>query len=54
MEVKRMEFAIAVVTTGKVFPKIFKSKEDAEQFRLERADPDHWKIVSRTIVIDEI
>lgn len=49
MKVKRMEFAIAAVTTGKIFPKIFKNKKDAERFRLERADPDHWKVVSRAI-----
>ena len=49
MDWKWIEFAIAAVSTGKIFPRIFSNEKDAENFRRERADPNNWKIVSRTL-----
>lgn len=50
---KVTEYAIAAVTTDKVFPVIFTTEADAERFRKRRNDPSHWKVVSREITYGE-
>ena len=50
MEEKKIEYAIAVVTNGKVFPKVFITKEEAEKYKSHRPDPASWKIVSREVI----
>lgn len=47
---KKIEYAIASVTTDKVVPKIFITKEEAEKYKSYRPSPAHWKIVSREVV----
>lgn len=47
---KKIEFAVAAITTNKVFPKVFSTKEEAETNRLKHADPSHWKIVKREVI----
>lgn len=47
------EYAIAAITTDKVFPKIFEREEDAENFKQARPEPDHWKVVKRTVNYSE-
>lgn len=46
---KIIEYGIASATTGKVFSKTFKTRYDAEEFRINREDPEHWNIVCREI-----
>lgn len=50
---KKIEYAIAAVVNGKVFPKVFMSEEEAKLFRKVRPDPSHWKIVRREVVYGE-
>jgi hypothetical protein len=50
---KVTEYAIAAVTTNKVFPKVFITEEEAEQFKERRLDPSHWKVVSREVTYGE-
>ena len=50
---KVTEYAVAAISTGKVFPKIFRTKEGAEGFRAMRSDPSHWKLVSREVTYGE-
>lgn len=50
---KKMEYAIAAIINGKVFPKVFLSEEEANLFKAARPDPTHWKIVSREIIYGE-
>lgn len=44
------EYSLAAVTTDFVIPTIYYSKEECEKERLKRAEPDHWKVVSRSVV----
>lgn len=48
-----IEHAIAAITTGKVFPKVFETEKEAEQFKERRPDPSHWKVVSREVTYGE-
>ena len=50
---KVTEYAIAAVTTDKVFPKVFITEDEAEQFKERRPDPSHWKLVSREVTYGE-
>lgn len=50
---KKIEYAIAAVTTDKVYPKVFTTETEAEQFRERRPDPSHWKVVSREVTYSE-
>ena len=50
---RRTEYAIAGVTTKKVFPRRFRSKEEAEKFISERPDPSHWIVMKRTVIYEE-
>lgn len=43
------QYAIKVVSSVKVFPKYFDTLEEAEGYRKQRSDPDHWEVVSRTV-----
>lgn len=47
------EYAIAAVTSNKVVPKVFITEEEAEQFREQRPDPSHWRIVSREVTYSQ-
>ena len=47
---KKIEYAIASITTNKIVPKIFTTKEGAEMFKSYRPNSDHWKIVSREVI----
>lgn len=47
------QHAIAAVTTGKVFPVVFVTEEEAKQFKDKRPDPTHWKLVSREVTYGE-
>lgn len=47
------EYAIAAVTTDKVFPKVFITEKEANDFREGRPDPSHWKLVSREVTYGE-
>lgn len=49
----KTEYAIAAVTTNKIFPKVFLTEEEAEQFKERRPDPSHWKVVSRDVTYGE-
>ena len=46
---KRYQYAIAGVTTGRVFPKIFDSEQEAIDYKKKRPEPDNWKIVKREV-----
>lgn len=46
------EYAMAS-TTGCVFPKVFKTKDEAENYIAKRPDPSHWKVVSREVTYSE-
>lgn len=46
---KRIEYAIASVTTNKIVPRVFATKEEAKKFKDLRPDPTHWKLVSREV-----
>ena len=50
---KTIEYSIAAVTTNNVFPKVFTTKIEAENFRMKRPNPSHWKVVSREITYGE-
>ena len=50
---KKIEYAIAAVVNGKVFPRVFMSEEEAKLFIEIRQDPSHWKIVRREVVYGE-
>ena len=50
---KKIEYAIAAVTTDKVFPKVFITEEEADKFKSYRPDPSHWKVVSREVTYSE-
>lgn len=43
------QYAIKVKKSLKVFPKYFDTLEEAEEYRAQRSDPDHWEVVSRTV-----
>lgn len=49
----KTEYAVAAVTTGKIFPAVFTSEEKAKQFKEERGNPSNWKIVSRKVIYNE-
>ena len=46
----RTEYSLAVVSTGKVIPKIFPTEQEAEEYRAQRSDPEHWKVVRRAVI----
>lgn len=50
---KIIEYGLMAINTGKVFPKIFNTKDDAEKYRLRSVDPEHWKVVSREVMYGE-
>ena len=50
---KKKQFAIAAVTTGRVFPKIWETYDEAEQYRMRRQNPENWKVVCREITYGE-
>lgn len=50
---RTVEFAIMAVTTNKVFPKIFKDADAAEDYKSKRSDPAHWKVVRREVTYGE-
>ena len=50
---KIIEYGLMVVNTGKVFPKSFITKDDAEKYRSRSVDPEHWKVVSREVIYSE-
>lgn len=50
---KKIEYAIAAVTTDKVFPKVFMTEEEAKKFKSYRPNPSHWKVVSREVTYSE-
>lgn len=47
---KKTEFALALKSTGKVLPKVFKTETAAEEFCKRSICPDSWKIVQREVV----
>lgn len=48
---KKIEYAIATVATNKVFPKVFKTEEEAKKFKFyNRSNPSNWKVVSREVI----
>lgn len=51
--IEKTEYAVRAVTTKKVFPKVFKTKDDAEKNRQKHADPEHWEIVKRNVLYGE-
>lgn len=50
---KKIEYAIATVVNGRIFPKVFMSEEEAEKYKSYRPDQSHWKIVRREVVYGE-
>lgn len=48
---KGYQYAIATVTTGRVFPKVFDTEQDAIDYKNKKPEPDHWKVVKREITI---
>lgn len=46
---KKLEYALMAVTTKKVFPRVYSTKEEAEKNRMKHAEPDHWEIVAREV-----
>ena len=46
-------WAIRAKTTKKIFPKPFLSREQAEEFREHRADPEHWEVVKQEITYSD-
>lgn len=51
---RKIEYAIASVTTNKVVTfKIFDTEKRAEAYRLMMAEPNHWKVVKRTVIYSE-
>lgn len=49
----KIEYAVAAVTTDKIFPKVFLTEDEANRFKDCRPDPSHWKLVSREVTYGE-
>ena len=49
----QMQYAIAAVSTGKIFPRIFKTETEAEEYISHRTDPNKWRVVCRDVVCGE-
>lgn len=49
----KIEFAIAAIGSGKAFPRVFETEDEAEQFRLKRSEPSKWKVVMREVTYSE-
>lgn len=50
---RKIEYALASVSTGKVFPQVFMTGEEAEKIKSYRPDPNHWKVVTREVSYSE-
>lgn len=50
---KEIRWSIRAKTTKKNFPKQFLLREQAEEFRTHRADPEHWEVVKQEITYSD-